>query len=180
MQDSVKTYNCEDQENPNWKLREYKAVELIVEYLETSKIHRPIIGDFGCGNCGIEKLLSSKINSGFRYYSYDINPQQSSTIKLDFNHEFPEKQQFNIAICLGTLEYLEDVNSFLYKLRKASDSLILSYVFDSNQYSDEEIRNLGWANHFTLDEINSIIKKLGFYWENELILEKKYFLRLLS
>ncbi len=180
MQEPAKTYNCQDQDKPGWKVRQREAVNLMLKCFDRSKADVLVIGDFGCGNRSIEKLLSEKTKNPFQYYGYDINPQSASTIKIDLGSNFPSEMCFDVAVCLGLLEYIEDVPTFLQKLRKSCNFTILSYVFDSGFYSADDLLKLEWSNHFKIEEINSVLREAGFQWnEDETILKEKFFLRIL-
>lgn len=180
MQEPIKTYNCQDQDGSGWKIRQEEAIKLILKCFDRSKSNVPVIGDFGCGSCGIEKLLSEKTKAPFQYYGYDTNPQTASTTKIDLDSDFPSEVYFDIVVCLGLLEYIEDVPTLLKKLRKSCNFVVLSYVFNSGLYSADDLLKLEWSNHFTMEQINSFLKEAGFQWDEEdIILEKKYFLRIL-
>ena len=139
----------------------------------------PIIGDFGCGNCGIKRLLEETAPLDFKYYGYDIKPQSELAMQIDLRQSFPSNMRFDAAVCLGLIEYMEDVRPFLSYLRENCQFVVLSYVYDSGAYSAEDIERLGWVNHFKKEEIDRLLKEIGFAWDDELILKEKYFLRLL-
>ena len=184
MPEPTKTYNCQDQDSPSWQIRQQEAVNLLVRCMEQVEMEQvesaiPIIGDFGCGNCGIKRLLEETAPSDFKYYGYDIKPQSELATQIDLRQSFPSNMRFDAAVCLGLIEYMEDVRPFLSYLRENCQFVVLSYVYDSGAYSAEDIERLGWVNHFKKEEIDRLLKEIGFAWDDELILKEKYFLRLL-
>lgn len=185
MLEPTKTYNCQDQDNPSWQIRQQEAVKLLLQCIEQMKSTKqvetavPVIGDFGCGNCGIKRLLDKQTLSDFEYYGYDIRPQSELATQIDLRYTFPKNVHFDAAVCLGLIEYMKDIRPFLKYLKEHCRFVVLSYVYDSGAYSKEDIARLGWANHYKKEDIDKILKEIGFNWNDELILKKKYFLRLL-
>jgi len=78
--------------------------------------------DIGGGLGNIRKFLN-----GCKYTSIDLQKWNKNTIVADMNKESPDIGKYDVIICQGVLEYIDDINDFLDKINKYGDTLILTY-----------------------------------------------------
>lgn len=79
--------------------------------------------DLGGGWGYLHELLPNN-----RYQSLDQEPWTNLTTKADFNKsEFPNVGVFDIIVCAGILEYIDELEKFLKAIQKYGKSLIISY-----------------------------------------------------
>jgi len=73
------------------------------------------------------KETHGKLN---KYICVDRHPEAKADIVADFNkNEFPEIELEDcVIVCVGLLEYLKDVPSFLRNIRKYGNKLIVTYL----------------------------------------------------
>ena len=82
-----------------------------------------------------------------RYVSLDREQWTNLTVAADFNKgEFPDVGVFDIVVCQGALEYMDDPCAFLQSIRKYGPTLYLTYQlgksgepFKRNELSFEEL-----------------------------------------
>ena len=101
--------------------------------------------DYGCGDKDILNFIKP-----FRYVGVDKNP--NADIVIDFDKEKVKIQdQFDVAIMLGLLEWLERPFDFLNQIKTTADRfIILSFI--------RENKKKNWKQHFTE---NGLEKSLG-------------------
>lgn len=114
--------------------------------------------DLGCGMKKLRTFLKSNIN----YIGVDYVDRDNDTIVCDFNKkEFPASYVDTIFVS-GCLEYVEDVEWFLENISKyAKKELILSYCPLEYVSDIRDRRKIGWKNHMSISQLNTVLKKFG-------------------
>jgi methyltransferase family protein len=146
-------YNLADAGSPRWEQRAEAAVDLLVSNLDTLRWDASAglsIADFGAGDERLGRVLASRLAQQHRYTGFDIRPQRKSVIELDLMAALPT-QPFDVVCCLGLLEYIEPLDTFLARLAVRYPALILSYtVFDAPApLSRRQRRSRGWLTDYT-------------------------------
>lgn len=100
--------------------------------------------DFGCGSMLLEKHLSREHS----YQPVDLFPRDSRTLVRDLNKDPIEDIQGDIAFFSGSLEYIDDLESFAKLLKKRRFKRILaSYCTFEDCGSAQSRLHLNWRNH---------------------------------
>jgi hypothetical protein len=146
-------YNLADAGSPRWEERAEAAVGLLVANLHAVRWDPSAglrIADFGAGDERLRRVLASRLAQKHRYHSFDIQPQRSSVVELDLRATLPA-EPFDLVFCLGLLEYIEPLETFLARLAMRCPVLILSYtVFDAPEpLGPRERRRRGWLSNYT-------------------------------
>jgi hypothetical protein len=176
-------FNCDSQNSLSWQIRAEKAVdflnEIIINPIDNNQSLK--VGDFGCGNERLKVILQQKTAIPFEYYGFDLEPQIKTTHRINLDQEMPSSY-FDFVFCLGLLEYLQSVDSFLSRLAKICKFAIISYVVsDSGIYTLKDTKKMGWLHHYSIDNLEALLKKNDFSIVNfELINNKKTGLWLLK
>lgn len=125
---------------------------------------RPVaIADFGAGNERMRALLAATLTVDHTYHPYDLHPQAPTTTKIDVATGLPDRE-FDIAICLGLLEYLPSIPAIAASLRAHCRFALISYVTSDspvsiNRREREEHR---WTTHATDAELQADFEGAGF------------------
>lgn len=153
-------FNCGDQTAPSWLERANVAAYLIKGI--AAKAHTKIsVGDIGCGD---QKLRLALHDQGIAclYYGYDLMPQSESTMQLDVTKENLPREH-DVLVMLGVIEYLEALPKVLLSLSSQARHLIVSHVLRKDStYSAEKRAQLGWINHMSHLEIESLFFEADF------------------
>lgn len=131
--------------------REWKSrTQMIVEIMPTGVT----VLDLGGGFCNLKKYLKYWQT----YISIDVEKWTDLTIKADFNKgEFPDDMgQWQIIVCQGLLEYIENPEQFLTTIKKYGDTLIITYLMAVK--CDVEQRK----NRLTFKQVKDILAKVGW------------------
>ena len=124
MRSPVGDFNCAAQDSPSWDERAAVGADLAVALPWTGRIR---VADLGAGNERLREVLTERLDVPLLYEPYDLRPQQASTRQLDVEQELPEGP-FDIAFCLGLMEYLRDPHDFLHRLSTVCRYAVPSYV----------------------------------------------------
>jgi hypothetical protein len=157
-------YNCAKQDE--WDERAESAIALWKAHRDTweQRTRRPLaVADFGAGNERLRPLLAAKLEVPHEYHPYDLHPQQPSTTRLDVSKGLPDRE-FDLAICLGLLEYLPSVPDLATALHGACRFVITSYVTRDSPVAinhDERVRQ-GWTTHLSAEELEAHFSAAGF------------------
>lgn len=157
-------YNCGKQ--TEWNERAETAVALWKSCQQDREgfAQRPLsIADLGAGNERLRPLLARELGVDHEYYPFDLHPQQPTTTRLDVSREMPHRE-FDLAICLGLLEYLPSIPDFAKSLRGICRFAITSYVTSDSPVAidrDERIQH-GWKTHLTEGEMEAEFATIGF------------------
>jgi hypothetical protein len=156
-------YNCEKQSE--WDDRAEKAIALLMEHHDA---WRPVSGpaaiaDFGAGNERLRPLLESRLEGEVEYHPYDLHPQLPTTQQLNVSQGLPARD-FDVAICLGLLEYLPSIRDLTRNLQATCRFVLNSYVTSDSAGAipyDDRLRQ-GWTTHMTAAEVEQAFDAAGF------------------
>lgn len=112
----LKNLNHNPFENVTWDDRD----ELVAS-IATEEYKRVL--DLGCGMQGIRNVLNY-----YEYVGVDMHKTTSETIIVDLEYtDFSEKfHGFDLVLCLGVMEYLNDPRRFLERASKCGKEIIVS------------------------------------------------------
>lgn len=144
-----------------------ERIKLMAQFLKEGRS----VLDIGCGQQALKKYIPSNIF----YYGCDIVKRDEHTIVCNFNNlEYPPFRYYDYIFCSGVLEYIEDLEYFLYNIQGYGTEFIFSYA---PNYTDVESRlKSGWVNHYTLLDFQNLLEKLNYKvlahtgWGNQIIL----------
>lgn len=92
--------------------------------------------DLGSGNNKLAELLQAK-----SYVAVDAVAHADGTVVADLNTEYPDfEQRFDYIVVQGLIEYLDQPELFLLKIKKYGDNLIITYLS-----KDPKTLNAFWA-----------------------------------
>lgn len=153
-------FNCSDQASPTWLERADLCADL-VEILVADRQPNLSVADIGCGDQKLREALASR---GLKvdYTGYDLLPQTADVQRLDISLDaVPDGH--DLAVLLGVIEYLQDLADVLARLANKVPLLILSLVFrQAETYSATALAELGWVNHLTAGELESMLLHSGY------------------
>lgn len=157
-------YNCARREE--WDERAEVAVALLATHEHRC---RPAAGpplaiaDFGAGNERLRPLLEKRLTGNLHYDPYDLHPQLPTTTRLDVAREMPERE-FDVAVCLGLLEYLASLPSLARALSGKSRFVLVSYVTSDSPVAMPYQQRLehGWKTHLKANEVEAAFEQAGF------------------
>jgi len=156
-------FNCGKQ--GEWNERAETAVGLLQAHRDEwmTGLERPSIADFGAGNERLRPLLAKTLGSAPDYHPYDLHPQQPTTQRLDVAAGLPARQ-FDLAICLGLLEYLPSIPDLALSLRGVCRFALVSYVTSDSPVAIDraERERHGWVTHLTATELEAAFAGAGF------------------
>ena len=131
---------------PSW---EYRS-EIIAKLIRATDT----VFDFGAGN----RKLSRFIPKTCSYVPIDCTDEIPGTFLVDFNVEFkiPEAT-FDVAVCAGFLEYLDDLPGFFRSLaqKAAGRQIIFTYLFS------DETHRLEMKTHNAYRDVNELLSAIG-------------------
>src|SRR4029079_6968151 len=124
-----RSFNLHESRCATWGGRAETAANLWTSYVERSGQRPPTLWEIADIGCGDEKLRGPLERAGLaiRYHGYDKLPQTRTCQPLDLVHDVPDRT-FDLAFCLGVMEYLPDPAQFLRRLRSVTPRLVVSYV----------------------------------------------------
>jgi polysaccharide pyruvyl transferase WcaK-like protein len=129
-----------------WHDRARRAVELVSSL--PARTAAPIVADLGCGRQTLRGLLPKT----WIYRPYDYCKRTPDTILCDFNND-PLCGDFDIAFCLGVIEYLDKPTAFLAQTAQRSSYVVLSY---NGPTTSERRQRQGWKNCLSFSEIEGV------------------------
>jgi hypothetical protein len=135
--------------------------------------------EFGAGN----RVLERHLDQSCSYTASDIVDRGPGTIVCDLNSRpLPNLGvgAYDVAVCMGVLEYMRDMPSVLDWLTDLVPTCVLSYAYARGaRYSPRRALGVagrlkaGWLNSYREDEIRSLFNERGFTqlheesWENQ-------------
>jgi Methyltransferase domain len=153
-------FNCEKQSE--WDDRAETALALLVDHRDELP-ESPEIADFGAGNERLRTLLDSRLTGELNYHPYDLHPQLPTTRSLNVSQGLPDRK-FDLAICLGLLEYLPSIPDLARDLRAHCHFALVSYVTSDSPVAipyDNRLQH-GWTTHLKGEEIEESFREAGF------------------
>ena len=159
-------FNLDDAGSHRWEERAEAAVELLVGNVDTLRADPSAglrIADFGAGDQRLRRILAAQTELQFSYASFDIRPQADSVVQIDLRHELPPGD-FDLVACLGLLEYLEEVPTFLDRLAARYPAALLSYsiVDHPAPLTRRQRRSRGWLSDYTTAQFEHELEGAGF------------------
>jgi hypothetical protein len=159
-------FNLSKQERPTWQERADDAVGL---WVQNRGDWRPPGGgplrivDLGAGNERLRDVIQALVTTPHTYTGYDLEPQQPQTVALDVRNEIPS-QDFDLAFCLGVLEYLADATDFLERLAPRCSYFLSSFVpcVSAERSEIAERRRLGWVSHLDREAHETRFRRHGY------------------
>lgn len=154
-------FNCEKQSE--WDERAETAVALLIAHRDALPQHSLAVADFGAGNERLRPLLASRLGCELEYHPYDLHPQLPTTQRLDISQGLPDRT-FDLAICLGLLEYLSSIPKLARDLHAGCRLVLASYVTSDSAVAIplDERRRHGWTTHLEGEEIEECFREAGF------------------
>jgi hypothetical protein len=157
-------FNCAKQEE--WDDRAGAAVGLLADNRGAweGATGRPVtIADLGAGNERLRALLDARLDVEHTYHPFDLHPQKPTTARLDLGAGLPDRS-FDIAACLGLLEYLPSIDALATSLRAHCRFALISYVAADSPISlDRQAREAhNWTTHLTEAELRACFEAAGF------------------
>jgi 2-polyprenyl-3-methyl-5-hydroxy-6-metoxy-1,4-benzoquinol methylase len=120
--------------------------------------------DVGCG----AQTLRQHLNPGCQYQPCDVVKSSTDVIFCDFNAGvYPDiKDRFDYVVCSGLLEYIRNPRKFLPRISLLGRVVILSYnpLLPGGSKLARLGNDLGWVNHFTKGELESLFDEMGLKW----------------
>lgn len=118
-----------------------------------------IVLDLNCGTMSLESLLPE----GCGYIPCDVKTRINRMKVCDFNRtgKLPELDGCTLIVAIGLVEYIEDINAFMYSLSKYGLPVILSY-YPSELVNKERLWNPWFLKQFSSHEIHTYLIKCGF------------------
>jgi len=129
-----------------WHDRARRAVALVASLPARSVA--PIVADLGCGRQTLRGLLPKT----WIYRPYDYCMRTPDTVLCNFNID-PLSEEFDIAFCLGVIEYLDRPTAFLAEAAQRSSYVVLSY---NGPTTPERRQRQGWKNCVSFSEIEGV------------------------
>ncbi len=140
----------------NWEWEGRAAVAR--EYLDGAAS----VVDIGCGKMTLKRLLPDSV----RYQGVDIAPRDETTIVLDLNAQTLPDLDYEAAVVLGVVEYLDDPDAFFTRLEQF-DRLVFS--FNTRGIKDVLTKlgvtksiPKGWRCRLSKSEAKALIERHGF------------------
>jgi colanic acid/amylovoran biosynthesis protein len=159
-------FNLGDSASPRWDERAEAAVELLAANLDSISRDHDVglrIADFGAGNQRLRRVLADRFPQPHTYAAFDLHPQAEDVRRLDVTNRLPE-EPFDVVFCLGLLEYVKPLESFLASLRERYAAQVLSYtIFDApHPLTSSQRRERGWLTDYTRSAFERIAEDSGF------------------
>lgn len=134
---------------PAWNMRSELIAKLVPE--------NSTVFEFGAGAGVLQQHLSSSCT----YQKSDLVDRDGETVLFDLNAEnLLPITGFDTAVLSGVLEYIHDVPRTIDFLAANFKRVLLSYACVDKNSADR--RSHGWVNDYTISELVSYFKDLGF------------------
>jgi hypothetical protein len=152
-------FNCAHQGLWSWMQRAEVCADLLLDIFPSGE--GVAVSDIGCGDGKLEPLLR-KGGLVRTYQGYDIRPQSDKVIPFDV-HKDQLPKGFDVIVMLGVIEYLNELPTVLTALSAQAPYLVLSHVIkQSDEYTPERRKELGWLNHLSRDELTSCLATANY------------------
>lgn len=114
--------------------------------------------DIGAGNMNLQKVLPENCT----YQPMDCIPTLDTTIVHDFNSNAqPPELKFDVVVCSGVMEYIEDPQTFLKTISEWGSTIILSYGVTDYTPTRAARANNGWFTDLSEADVARMIKATG-------------------
>jgi len=160
-------------ETGRWGTRLGVASNLINDNFKGKKVY-----DMGCGGKQLKLFLEDNLYCGLDTSDYGV---EEEFIQVDFNNisTYPNiKDNNGLIVCLGLLEYIENVEEFLLFCSQSISYVICSYNVSDKDSLDKR-KKLNWVNNYTLKEFKDLVQKF-FIIENSFFLQKREYIFILN
>lgn len=98
-----------------------------------------------------------KLKPDNEYQSIDIEKWTDLTTVANFNkNEFPEIGLWDVLVCQGIIEYMDDPKNFLEQIKKYGRRMIMSYWGGENKIE-------GQKNEMTFEEFEEMVDSAGWW-----------------
>lgn len=121
--------------------------------------------DIGCGRMALEPFCQNK---GCQYIPADLVARDERTTIIDLNlGGIPSSllENVDVVTLLGVVEYVEDFRGVLKSLRDMSCACLFTYCatdFFSTSDNRQRYSKDGWFSSYSISDICSLIKSVGF------------------
>jgi len=116
------------------------------KFLENFNISGKTVIDFGCGDQNVKKYFEFKNYIGIDKENADVN--------IDFDKQFIIPTTAELGLVLGVLEYLENPDAFLQKVKNTCDRFIIM-VLDVKAPK----HHYGWKRVYNENTLLSLLSK---------------------
>lgn len=126
--------------------------------------------DIGSGN----QILKEYLGQDISYTPADIVRRNEEVLMLDINKKLWPVGNWDCAVVSGVLEYVFDLRDFFSRLRRISESGVISYSF-SREDSCEASRvrlQMGWVSDFHLTTFINEAERSGLRMESMKTIDK--------
>ena len=152
--------------SPRWDERAEAAVALLAAHVRTlaPATGGLRIGDLGCGDERLRRVLEERLPGAYEYQGYDALPQRETVVEMDLARSLPEAD-FDVVFCLGLLEYMDPLRPFLARLRQRYPAAVVSYaLYDAPRpLRKRQRRARGWLSDYTAAELERELDHAGFH-----------------
>jgi hypothetical protein len=154
-----KRYNRDQQDNASWIQRAELAAEFIGQAAAPAAT-RQSVADIGCGDAKLAGILLRR-GDNVAYQGYDISPRTEGVLRFDVDTDvLPET---DIAVLLGVLEYVSDIERPLRMIAASARWLVVSHpVNDHQPLSRSKLRKMNWKTQLSSREFSSSLEASGF------------------
>ena len=147
--------------DPRWEHRTKFICELIPNNITK-------ILDIGAG----EGFLKHYLPPPIEYIPLDIVARDNTYLEFNLNnHEFPLLKNIDLITALGVLEYIENPDWLIIKIKETTPNLLITYCCSHNNITNPSMNmriNNRWINHYNESEFEDLLKKFGTIIEKRL------------
>lgn len=130
-----------------WEKRAQAIAEIIPQNVTVLEL--------GGGLCYLSTIIDNP------YKSIDKEEWTDVTTKADFNKgEFPELGLFDVIICQGIIEYIENPIEFLWEIKKYGRRMIMSY-----KLSGRDVKTR--TNRLNFEQVDELLKMTDWFKVSE-------------
>lgn len=144
------------QETASWGARN----EVVAGFIKAGDA----VMDIGAGNMNLSKLLPSACT----YMPVDCVKTRVDTYVFDFNTgEKPVPFNFDVVVCSGVMEYIQDTKRFMDIIHNWGNTIILSYATTDLSPNLKQRALNGWINHLSEAQLEGLFKDAGLVIETK-------------
>jgi hypothetical protein len=131
-----------------------KRAALAAEFLQFADA----VADLGCGTMALERCL----RDGTRYVPIDVCRRDDRTIVCDLNVDPVPATGVEAAACLGLLEYLYAVPSFMREVRGLYPACVASYCVTDAPEPLLPRKSHAWVNDYDRASLTGTFESAGW------------------